>query len=363
MVLLKSFLVFTALSLAGVSCTRAEHVQAQAEDTDDAVKEAMARSSKGRFGAALRSLEAHPDLLRDDPLAQFVAGTAWMRLHRPDRAKPLLVAAADRGVHAAGGWESPEKLLDRIAVIERLRPAASTGLPKDERLSAVRVYADDTPWIRAILEVLPRTVERAEEVFGKDLPPIDFYLFSSREDYTAFYKALFGQNIPTSWQNGTGNSNVVTFCQTDREGKPVGTPGASRGRGDVLHEYGHALMNTLYGDGYLRNVPQWFDEGASDFLAREYYKELFESSARLIRKAAVVPSLNELTRHLYERDPSLRYGVARYMVDEMLKDRDSSVLRDILRQASADGDFEKAILAVTGLAPETLRERVIARFR
>jgi hypothetical protein len=358
---MKHVVVVLAILAALRSLPRAQAREAQ--DPTEAIKEAMTRSSEGRFQAALRSLEEHHDLLREDPQAQYVAGTALMRLHRPDQAKPLLTAAAEKGIAGFEGWDSTEALLARIAVVDRLRPRLAKGLPQDDRLKALHVYADDTPWIQGILEVLPRHVARAQEVFGKDLPPVNMYLFRSREDYTAFYQALFSANIPTSWQNGTGNSNVVTFCQADREGRPVGAPGTARGRGDVLHEYGHALLHTLYGDLYLRHVPQWFDEGVSDFLAREYYKELFEYSADLIRRAAIVPSLEDLTRHLYERDPSLRYGMARYMVDELLQGREPSILRDILRRAAADGKFEEAIQTTTGLGSSDLHKRVIARFR
>ena len=51
-------------------------------------------------------------------------------------------------------------------------------------------------------------VRRAKEVFGDDLPPVDVYLFRSRLPFKDFYKSLFGVDIPTAWQNGTGNSNA-----------------------------------------------------------------------------------------------------------------------------------------------------------
>jgi hypothetical protein len=172
--------------------------------------------------------------------------------------------------------------------------------------------------------------------------------------------------IPTAWQNGTGNSNIVTFCQADREGKPINPPGSPRGLGDVLHEYSHALLNTLYGDGYLRQVPQWLDEGWSDFVAKEHYQELFDSSAAQLRRflsKSAAPTLDELSRRLYEVDAVIRYAMARYMVDEMLKDRKPVVIRDILKRARPDGDFEKAIVEATGVKPSELRDRVITRFR
>jgi hypothetical protein len=337
-----------------------------AQDTSDPVRDAAAESSKSRHRAVLRIFDEHPELLKSDAQAQYLAGHSWLRLHRPELAKPLLQAAAKGGFTGYPGWESAEALLKRIDWVERLRPPPAKDLPDDEALKSLRVFADDTPWIRAVIQVLPAYVRRAKEVFGVELPVVDVYLFRSRLPFKDFYKSLFGVDIPTAWQNGTGNSNVVVFCQEDREGKPVAAPGAPRALGDVLHEYGHALLHTLYGDGYLRRAPQWFDEGVSDFVARDYYKELFESSALQIRKtlaASTAPSYEDLSRRLYERDPALRYAMARYMVDELLKERKPEVIREILKQARPDGDFEKAILEASGVRAFEFRDRVIARFR
>jgi len=336
------------------------------QDAADKVREAGTESSKGRHRAALRILEDPPALLKSDPQAQYLAGHSWVRLHRPELAKPLLDAAVKGGFTGYPGWESADALLKRIDWIERLRPPPARNLPEDERLKNIRVFADDTPWIQEVLKALPEYVRRTKEIFGEDLPQIDFYLFRSRLSYKDFYKSLFGVDIPTAWQNGTGNSNVVTFCQEDREGKPINAPGSPRGLGDVLHEYSHALLHSLYGDGYLRHVPQWFDEGVSDFVARGYYQELFETSALQIRKTlakSAAPTIEELARRLYERDPSLRYAMARYMVEELLKDRKPDVIRTILKQARPEGDFEKAVHDATGSKAADFRERVITRFR
>jgi hypothetical protein len=336
------------------------------QDAAELVREAGAESSKGRHRAVIRIVEEHPDLLKSDPKAQYLAGHSWVRLHRPELAKPLLTAAVKGGFAGYPGWESADALLRRIEWVGKLRPPPAKGLPEDERLKSLRVFADDTPWIREVLRALPEYVRRAGEVFGEDLPQIDVYLFRSRLNYKDFYKSLFGVDIPTSWQNGTGNSNVVVFCQEDREGKPVHAPGSPRALGDVLHEYNHALVHTLYGDNYLRQVPQWLDEGLSDFLARAYYKELFDSSAVLLRRhfaKSPAPSAEDLSRRLYERDPNLNYAMARFMVEELLKDRDPGVIREILKRARPEGNFDQAIVDAAGINPSELRARVIARFR
>jgi hypothetical protein len=332
----------------------------------DPLGDVKAEFCKGHHRSALRLLGDTPGLLNSDARAQYLAGYSWIRLHRTDLAKPFLSNAASGGFNGFPGWESTEALLGRIAVVERLRPPPAGEPPDAEGLQPIRAFADDTPWIRAVVKALPDFVSRSRAVFGQDLPPIDFYLFRSRESYTLFYKALFGVDVGRWWQNGTGDSNAVVFCQVDRQGVPLGPPGAPRGIGDVLHEYSHALLNTFYGDGYLGHVPQWLDEGLSDFTARPYYRDLFETSAVAIHKAlgkSAPPTYEDLSRRLYERDSFLRYSVARYMVEEMMKGRETGLIREILERAAPEGRFDEAIQGATETSPREFRERVIARFR
>ncbi len=358
-------LFFGVVLLAG-GCTRTVHVGSHEdapripEQASDPVGMVAAEFSKGNHRVALRLLSERPDLPDTDARARYLAGYAWMRLHRPDAAKSFLDACGDFAGYP--GWETTSGLLRRIEAVERLRPPAVDG----GGIPGIRIFADETPWIREVVKSLPAFVDRARAVLGEDLPPVDFYLFRAREQYERFYKALFGVEVATAWQNGTGDSNVVVFCQEDREGRILGRPGALRGLGDVLHEYTHSLLNSFYGDRYLRHVPQWLDEGLSDFVARPYYGELFESSAVAIRKflaKSVPPAYEDLCRRLYERDSFVRYGMARFMVEELMKSRETKVIRDILRRAAPPGDFDQAILGATGAIPADLRERVLARFR
>lgn len=346
------------LLLAGACTQRIQRGPREDPPAGDAVGEIAAEFSKGRHREVLRLLSEKPELLDSDARARYLAGHAWMRLHRPDLAKPHLGGDFE----GYPGWETRGSLLERIAVVEQLRPPARTaGIP-----SSLRVFADDTPWIREVLRSIPDFSRRAQEVFGPDLPTIDLYLFQSRDRYVRFYRAMFGVEVSTWWQNGTGDSNVVVFCQEDRQGRPIGPPGAPRGLGDVLHEYGHALLNTLYGDRYLRQVPQWLDEGFADFVARPYYEELFETSGAAIRKflaKSPAPGVEDLSRRLYQRDSFVRYGIARFMVEEMTKGRETGVVRDLLRRAATDGDFEAAVRGTTGSDPAELLDRTLARFR
>src|SRR5689334_13878781 len=113
------------------------------QDGGGPVRDAAAESSKSRHRAVLRIFDEHPDLLKSDPQAQYLAGHAWIRLHRPELAKPLLNAALKGGFGGYPGWESAEALLRRIDGVERLRPPPAKELPEDEALKSVRVFADD----------------------------------------------------------------------------------------------------------------------------------------------------------------------------------------------------------------------------
>ena len=68
-------------------------------------------------------------------------------------------------------------------------------------------------------------------------------------------------------------TQCASYCRYCTRSRIVGDPTQNFNRKD--HE---AQLE------YLRRTPQWFDEGASDFVARDYYKELFETSAVQIRK-------------------------------------------------------------------------------
>src|SRR4030095_366378 len=156
-----------------------------------------------------------------------------------------------------------------------------------------------------------------------------FYFFDTRETFEHFYLAMFGIKPRDWWHDGTGNFNVVAYCERDRNDKVSRPPGARRTTGDVLHEYGHALCSTYYGDGYLTAVPNWLNEGLVDAVADPFYAELFGHYRKLLSEQGQrsnPPSYRQMCRELY-KDPEVRYAVAGLMVQELLDGKPDRVKR------------------------------------
>src|SRR5258706_1915075 len=135
---MKALLV--GMALLAEACTQTvkvgspEYPPARSERASDPLAEVVAEFSSGSHRAALRILGDTPGLANNDARALYLAGYAWLRLHRPDLSKPLLTHAAAGGFHGYPGWESTEVLLERIAVIEQLRPPASGATRNEDGL-------------------------------------------------------------------------------------------------------------------------------------------------------------------------------------------------------------------------------------
>src|SRR5207249_680182 len=73
----------------------------------------------------------------------------------------------------------------------------------------------------------------------------------------------------TEWQDGTGSTNVVLFCEQDSHGKTTRLAGSPDTIGEVLHEFGHAWCDTYlmdrYGRAALRHA--WLSEGVAEVVA------------------------------------------------------------------------------------------------
>ncbi|HEY9868290.1 MAG TPA: hypothetical protein V6D08_03930, partial [Candidatus Obscuribacterales bacterium] len=319
--------------------------------------------SRGRFSAAIKSFyRLSPSEKRNAEIC-YAAGYAWMRLHRPDVAKGLLILAVSQGFEGYRGWESAGDLLSRISQMEKFAPPHLRTFC-DQGNSKIRVYGRQTSWSQPVLLAMPQFVTRAKEIFGEDCPAINFYFFEAREHFENFYSAMFGTRTQKWWHDGTGSFNVVVYCERRRDGAIAGTPGAARTIGNVLHEYGHALCSTYYGDGYLKAVPNWLNEGLADAVAYPFYGELFSQSRKLLsvqeRKGLPAPSYKQMCRELYE-DPDVRYTFARLMVEELLANEPSRIKR-ILKEARRAGSFERALKTVTGFEGRYWYRRIAARY-
>ncbi len=317
---------------------------------------------KGRFFAAIQSFYRLSPTEKRDPEVCYAAGYAWMRLHRPDVARGLLIQAVCDGFEGYRGWESTGDLLSRTSQVEKFEPPLLRTF-HDGASMKIQVYARETTWLKPVIAAMPAFMMRAKEIFGTGYPSITFYFFDARETFENFYSGMFGTKPRDWWHDGTGNFNVVAYCERDRNGRVSRPPGARQTVGDVLHEYGHALCSTHYGDGYLKAVPNWLNEGLADAIAYPFYeKRIRRSRLRLAEwgKKGLPPSYGQMCRELY-KDPEIRYAVAQLMVQELLNRKPNRIKR-ILDEARRSGSFERALKRVTGFDGRYWHHRIVARY-
>jgi hypothetical protein len=103
----------------------------------------------------------------------------------------------------------------------------------------------DDPYSGAVLRALPDFARIGREIFGAKLPSERFFLMSNAERYRAFTRAVFGQEL----MRGTGNLHIVTMCLSCEKRRVE----ESETTAVVLHEFGHAWLNTYLKDGFGRD--------------------------------------------------------------------------------------------------------------
>lgn len=317
--------------------------------------------SKGQYSAYLKAYSTLPERKKQDAEACYFAGHAWLRLHKPELAEPLLSRALKSD--DAETCDLARKLLNDVAAMKRLAPGNSCQIRNGSFLK-MQVFAGDSIWTQSLLDALPQFLTRAVTIFGDELPQIDFYFFGRRSRFEQFFKLMFAQDIPTGWLNGTGNSNIVVFCEQNGSGQCAHAPGHSRTFGDVLHEYGHALCTTIYGDTYLDLVPQWLNEGLADAIAAPYYEELFRQSEHFLHAYAqdhAPPTYNEICHNLYDH-PAVGYAIARFMVQNFAGEENLSAIKKVIERAQQTGNFERAVADATGIGARSHYKSVIKKY-
>jgi hypothetical protein len=316
-----------------------------------------------RYASAIGLFNTLSQAEKNDPETCYQAGYALMHLHKPQTARPLLEQAAKGNFAGYKDWPSTQSLLDDIAEMAKFTPPHCLDIG-DKAQPTIRAFAKETDWTTPVLKALPLFFERARAVFGAQIPPINFYFFDERRDFERFYTRMFGVGIPTSWHDGTGDANIVVFCEQDRTGNISRPAGVDRTVGDVLHEYGHALCNTIFGDNYLERVPQWLDEGMADAIASPYYQSLFQVSDRLLTSESgrrSPPSYDQMCEQLY-KDPDLGYAIARMMVGMLVRKYGVPMFKRIIDEARQIENFETAIDQMSGLKCKQLYKSVVNHY-
>jgi len=333
----------------------------------DAVKE-------HRFAAAVRTFDA---MARPSAQDDYLVGLALMGLHRIDDADVKLRAASTAGYVAPRGWLALDALLERVRTVRELSPPRvdAATFPSDPSIEAFS--GPQTAWNRPVLRALPEFAVVGREIFGKDLPTIRVYLFAERTVFDRFYGALFGVDVPTAWQDGTGNTSVVVFCETDRTGKTTRAPGAAETVSCVLHEFGHAWFATYLMDrcdkDWLSPALRrpWLDEGMADCVAALREPDFLTRRAAWLRtkaaKGVAAPTFDEIATYagFYEKgDPDVHYWTSALLVAELLGPRDKSpaTIRRILDEIGRTGDVDQSVATATGKDVRKEFERVVKRF-
>jgi hypothetical protein len=303
---------------------------------------------KKKFSSVIGIFEKQVNINDQNDLCMYLAGYAWLKVHVPDRAKELLIRVSDR--FAVGtGWDSPQSLLRRIEQIENDSPPLLLNL-KDGKGAHIRLFAKRTEWAIPVIDALGRFRARALEIFGEEAPAVDLYIFEKRSAFERFHRNIFETESKIPWQDGTGLINIALFCEENKDGQTARLGNSSNLRiGDVFHEYGHALLSTYYGDGYLNSVPAWLNEGLSDYIAQEFRPWAIDGSRKLLKdRKGSIPSYRDLANKFYTIDPDVSGALARLMVVVLIENLDSKVIKRILDAARSQGDFRGALKLVTG---------------
>gem|GEM_PF-1530208 len=327
-----------------------------------------------RLAEAVRLFET---LQNPNAKEQFLAGLALMQLHKPDEADTLLRASKEAKFQAETGWPDVDVLLARVQTFRSFAPPLNMAsrITPDPAIAAYS--GQPTAWSAPVLAAIPEFAAVGRSIFGKDIPPLRLYLFADWKQYDRFYEALFGLKIPTASQDGTGNLNVVTYCETDRQGRTTRAAGAPETISCVLHEFGHAWVNTYlmyrHGKDWLSpsmRLP-WLDEGLADFIASLREPAFLVRRVDWLKAAAAkgtpAPTFEKIQDYegfYQEGDVNIHYWISALFVAELLGTRDqaSPTILKILDAAGQSGKLKEALRTVTGKDLQIEFERVVRRF-
>lgn len=321
-------------------------------------------SSHGRYEELVRSYSQMSEKDKAKGETLYLVGYALLRIRRIDEAKSYLQSAIKKGFNGYPAWTSARSLLQKIKLAQSLRPPFIAEIRDEASQVKMRAFGIHTEWINYAVSALPVYLSRAETVLGKDIPPVDFYFFADRQEYNEFFNAMFDGHKPRQFQDGTADLSMVVFCQIGDSGKIDIPAGSNRALGNILHEYGHALCHTIYGDNYLFNAPEWLNEGFADYLAEPYFAEQYKSyDQRLIEFAQKhsAPTYKQMSKELY-KDPNIRYAIGAMMVRELVADKGPDLVLNLMNSARRLRDFNKAIVDVAGYRPEILLQRVVRKY-
>jgi hypothetical protein len=202
----------------------------------------------------------------------------------------------------------------------KLAPRKVEGVPAKQ----IEILIDeDDIYSTSVLIALPAFAKIGRDIFGANVPFVRLFLMSNESRYRAVTKALFGQERTT----GTGNFHVVTMCLAC-EKRP---PGETETTAVVLHEFGHAWMNTYLherGRDYLSDSIRrpYLDEGMADWIATRWDSGFLNRRQQWIRelkagRGILAPNLDDLQSYssFYDKgDRELHYWISALLIERMI---------------------------------------------
>lgn len=156
---------------------------------------------------------------------------------------------------------------------------------------------------------------------------------------------------------------MVLFCRYYPTGAEVGGKNVSDLYFRVLHEYSHALCNTIYGDTF--KMPQWLNEGLADYFGWKYFPlGAQQAKVRLQQLASQrkARTYEEISTALYA-DSETGYATGDVMVSDLFQGKPLSIYGQIINLArSSGGNFEYALQQTTGRDPKVLYSQLVSSY-
>lgn len=313
----------------------------------------------GQFQKVLAEYPGLPADLHDNPQVYFYVGQSYLRERDIEHAEEFLLKSDKKGLSKQQA-ERATAALARIAILKQLRPPILSEHALDGY--RIRVFARDTPWSRNLIKQMPVFLARAKEAFGNENCFVNFYLFEDHPSYDRFFDSWTGEP-KNELHRGTGCMHTVLYCRYFPSGREVGIGNINDLYFRVLHEYGHALCNTLYGDRF--RMPQWLDEGMADYFGWRFKPNGAELSSKKLQGIAErtpAVTLESLSKRLHE-DNELGYAVSDVLVTRLFQDKPISIYRQIIEKARAsDPNFNDVVMQVTGRDPQLVYEQILKAY-
>jgi TonB family protein len=249
---------------------------------------------------------------------------------------------------------SPPPAGGEAAVHANLQPRAVRGVSSDE----IQVFVEkDDDWSKPVLEALPAFAAVGRAEFGPSLPGVSLYLSSDEARYRVFTSNVFGHE----GREGTGGFHIVAMCLPCGQRRPE----EKETTAIVLHEFGHAWMNTYLRETYHRREyiseavrRPYLDEGTADYFAGLWDSEFISRRREWILIGRVArhrppPTFAELqTRSAFfeQGDREVHYWISALLVARMLGPAPGAVgkIRVYLDQIGRGNTPDRAWEAATG---------------